>query len=55
MNSVSAVVNDSVWMRKLMKKTSPSVASTRTIRAGPEKIDWPNAVMPTIGAGRDRY
>ena len=31
-----------------MKNTSPSVASSRTIIAGPLKMAWPNAVRPVM-------
>ena len=48
MNSVSAVVNCSRWMRKLMKNTSPSVPSISTIIAGRCRTVWPNEVSAVI-------
>ena len=49
MNSVSAVVNCSLWMRKLMKNTMPSVAEQQhDHRDGMLKMVWPNGVRPVI-------
>ncbi len=52
MNSASAVVYCRVWMRKLMKNTSPSVASMQQIIGGPPKIVWPNDVSAGDLPGR---
>ena len=48
MNSVIAVVYCRRLMRKLMKNTSPSVASSSTIIIGPLKTAWPNAVSAPV-------
>jgi hypothetical protein len=48
MNTVSAVVYCSLWMRKLRKNTSPSVPSSNTMVIGPLYNAWPNAVSVPV-------
>ena len=48
MNSAIAVEYCSRSIRQLMKNTSPSVASSSTMTAGPPKIVCPNEVSETI-------
>jgi hypothetical protein len=43
---------DSFWMRKLMKKTRPSVASTKGDSAGPLKIAWPKCGQAAMARRR---